>query len=381
MNCRRPFCSVPAVYILLEPFDYNAPQMNLKISLAALTVAVTWACSSTEVFESIERHFAPYSGADTPGAAVLVARNGKILFERCYGMADLEHGIPVNPGTNFRLASITKQFSALAVLQLIAEDRLSLQTTLGEVFEGFPSYGDAITLQHLMRHSSGLVDYESLIPSDATDQLRDRDVLDMMMKQDSTYFTPGSEYRYSNTAYVLLGLVVEEVTGIRFSIYLKRNVFDPAGMDSTVAFEEGLNEVPVRAYGYRLEDGHVAFADQSLTSALLGDGGIYSSLTDLLKWDRALANEILIDGTWLEKAWTPGILATGDTTNYGYGWRIDRLQGHRRIHHTGSTSGFRNVLQRYPDDGLLVVILTNRNDPDVASIADRIALRYLRESF
>ena len=330
--------------------------------------------------------FAAYDG-NVPGAAVLVLRNGRPVVARAYGLADLENGVPVEPATNFRLASITKQFTATAILRLVESGRLSLDASLTELFDDFPAYGAAITVRHLLTHTSGLRDYDdgSMIPDTTTVPVLDADVLAMMASVDSTLFPPGSAYRYSNSGYAVLAQIVERVSGERFEDYLRTHLFEPAGMDSTVAFVNGRNTVPKRAFGYAETDSGFVFRDQSLTSAVLGDGGIYSSVVDLAAWDAALTKGVLVDPVIWRLAWTPQVTipAAGadaddvapQTTeaSYGFGWRLDTFGGHRRMHHTGSTSGFRNVIQRYPEAGVTIIILTNRAGPDVAPLADRLA--------
>jgi len=254
---------------------------------------------------------------------------------------------------------------------------LRLTDTAVDVFPDFPEYGSKITVRHLLTHTSGLIDYEDLIPDDATEQLHDADVLGIMMQQDSTYFPPGTRYRYSNSAYAVLAMILEKRSGKTFSEYLRSNIFLPAGMPGTVAFREGENSVAHRAMGYSVTGTEIAPSDQSLTSAVLGDGGIYSSINDLKAWAAALnANRVLSAEMW-ELATTPATLEDGTSVGYGVGWRVDEYWGRRRIHHTGSTSGFRTVIKRFPDDQFTVVVLTNRRDPSVWDLSDRLVDLYL----
>ncbi|MGH7453952.1 MAG: serine hydrolase domain-containing protein, partial [bacterium] len=201
----------------------------------------------------------------------------------------------------------------------------------------------------------------------------DNDVLKMMMEQDSTYFPLGAQYRYSNSGYAVLAMTIEKVSGKSFAQFLYDNIFKPLDMKNTMAFEKGISTVKHRAMGYRREGGRFVFSDQSLTSAVLGDGGIYSSVEDLFKWDQALYTEKLVKQKTLATAFTPGVLSDGKVLDYGFGWQLDQFNGHRRVMHGGSTCGFRNVIQRYPDDKLTVIILTNRAGPEVAPLADKLA--------
>jgi CubicO group peptidase (beta-lactamase class C family) len=180
-------------------------------------------------------------------------------------------------------------------------------------------------------------------------------------------------YDFEKTFYAVLTMVVEKISSQSFTKFLQENIFKPLGMKNTVAYEKGISTVKNRAMGYRQEGGKFIFSDQSLTSAVLGDGGIYSSVEDLFKWDQALYTEKLVKQETLVAAFTPGVLSDGKVLDYGLGWQLGEFNGHRRVMHGGSTSGFRNVIQRYLDDKLTVIILTNRAGPEVAPLADKLA--------
>jgi CubicO group peptidase (beta-lactamase class C family) len=278
-------------------------------------------------------------------------------------MADLEAGLPADPQTNFRLASVTKQMTAMAVIQLVDAGVLDYETKLTEIFPGFPAYGERIAVRHLMTHTSGMIDYESLLPEEQTEQVKDADVLRLMMEQDSTYFEPGSEFRYCNSGYAVLAMAIEELSGMRFADFLAARIFQPLEMRRTVAHEEGVSNVTKRAYGYnRTEDGW-EFSDQSPTSAVLGDGGVYSSIEDLGRWLEVVeGRKRLVDPKSLRRAFEPTKLTSGQPTEYGFGWYVDHYDGRSRYRHSGSTRGFRNNVQRFPQEDLTIVFLSNRNE-------------------
>jgi CubicO group peptidase (beta-lactamase class C family) len=324
----------------------------------------------------LNRLFRIYVG-EVPGASLMIIKEGRPILIKTFGLAHVEEKKPVESSTNFRLASVTKQFTAMCIMQLEEQGKLTFSQTLTDVFPNFPKYGKEITIKNLLQHTSGLFDYESLIPDAATIQVLDKDVLNMMMGLKSTYFKPGSEYRYCNSNYAVLAMIVEKISGLTFAEYLKKNIFQPLGMNNTIAYEKGISTVNHRAYGYADENGKLIPKDQSLTSAVLGDGGIYSSVNDLFKWDQALYTEKLVKSETLNKAFTPGELNDGRKTNYGFGWRIDEYKGHYRVHHTGQTCGFANIIQRYPKDQFSIIILTNRNQPMPGDLADKIADMYL----
>jgi CubicO group peptidase (beta-lactamase class C family) len=312
---------------------------------------------------SVERLLIDYTGADQPGACLLVRYRGNSLLKDCYGMADLERGVRTEPETDFRLASVTKQLTATAVIRLVEAGKLHYEDNLTQIFPGFPDYGRRVTLRHLLTHTSGLIDYESLLPEDQTEQVKDVDVLRLMQAQDSTYFEPGSQFRYSNSGYATLAMVVEKVSGQRFPDFLADQIFVPLGMSHTVAHEEGVSTVYKRAYGYSSTETGWEFADQSPTSAVLGDGGVYSSIVDLGRWMEVLERRrLLVEPTSLARALEPMRLSNGDSTGYGFGWYIDEFRGRKRYRHSGSTRGFRNEVQRLPEVDLTVVFLSNRNE-------------------
>jgi CubicO group peptidase (beta-lactamase class C family) len=335
---------------------------------------ITGCGMSTE--DKIDDLFKDYNNPGKPGAAVMVIKNGEIVFQKGYGLADVEKNQPVTAESNFRLASVTKQFTAMSILMLIQKGELHLNTNLKNIFPEYPDYGRDITIKLLLQHTSGLYDYEDMIDDSVTVQLKDRDVLNRMMQTKRGYFEPGSQHRYSNTGYALLALTIERKSGLPFREFLKQNIFAPLGMDNTLAYENGINEVPYRAYGYTVKNGNVELTDQSVTSAVLGDGGIYSSLNDLYKWDQALYTEKLIDKNFLEEWWTRGVACEGTIIPYGFGWHIGERNGEKVVYHTGSTRGFRNIIYRIPEKEFTIIILSNRNEGEetvTLRLAEKIA--------
>ncbi len=343
----------------------------MRYVVMLLIIAGSVAGCAPDKEAQVDELFTEYAGVVVPGAAVRVLRDGEPVLTRTYGVADIATQRAIGVSSNFRLASISKQFTALAILMLIDEGRLSFDTPLSEVFPEFPPYANRITIRHLLQHQSGLPDYEPMVPGDATEQVHDADVLAMMMTVEQGEFEPGTEYHYSNSGYAVLAMVVEAVSGSSFSDFLKQRIFGPAGMRDTVAFVNGRNTVSERAHGYTVTDAGVEYTDQSLYSAVLGDGGVYSSLRDLTRWDRAGYGRDLVSAGLMEAMLTPAL------ENYGFGWRIDEYDGQRRYHHSGSTSGFRNFIQRFPEQRLTIVVLTNRAEPDVQPLGEAIADLYL----
>jgi CubicO group peptidase (beta-lactamase class C family) len=356
--------------------------------------------SETSADKQIDAVFSGVTSPDAPGLAVLVRKNGRPVFERGYGVRDLRSKAKIDAHSNLRLASFTKQFTAMAVMLLVHDGKLRYDETLTEIFPDFPSYGKPITVRNLLNHTSGLPDYEDLM--DAVEkakgtiwtrekQIQDAEVLELLKKEKNGKFAPGTSWSYSNSGYVVLGIVIAKVSGESYGEFLRARIFAPLKMNHSIVFEKGKNEVPNRAFGHSKENNALKETDQSATSATLGDGGIYSNLEDLAKWDDALRNHTLLS----EKEFQPALtleklndgsepywpkepnddnLHPGKSVAYGFGWFLDPYQGRQRMWHTGSTMGFRTVIERFTDgSGLSVIILCNRTDLEPEKLAMQVA--------
>jgi CubicO group peptidase (beta-lactamase class C family) len=265
----------------------------------------------------------------------------------------------------------------MAVMISVRDKRLRYEDKLTDFFPDFPEWGRAVTIRHLLTHTSGLPDYEDLMGDRWTHekQITDQEVLGLLQKEKAPKFAPGSSWSYSNSGYVVLGLIVAKRGLEPFPDFLKRHIFEPLRMKNTVAYVKGQNNVGSRAYGHVARDGRFVEADQSSTSATLGDGGIYSNLDDLARWDEALRTSRLVSRNEFAAALTPTRLNNGALPRYqyGFGWYLDPHRGRARMWHSGETIGFRTVIQRFPEEDLTIVILANRADLDVAKLALQVA--------
>jgi len=375
-------------------------RISMVSVLGCAALAVLSGCATSAGIpakQNVDGIMRAYQG-NVPGASVLVVRDGVPVVRRSYGLANLEEKTPATPATNYRLASVTKQFTASAILLLAQDGRLSLDDRIRRWLPSLPDSDDAITIRHLLTHTGGLIDYEDIMPesppapapsaasgalpatsdevvTDPSRQLRDIDVLHLLEKERRLYFEPGTQYRYSNGGYSMLALIVERASGKKFQDFLHERIFEPLGMRNTLAYVAEGPAVPHRAYGYTLaNDGKWQRTDQSLTSAVLGDGGIYSSIDDLAKWDAAQYDDRLLSDASRELAFTPWTKTDDERVKYGFGWRITGAT----LWHSGETIGFRNVIVRYPKAHLSVIVLTNRNDPEPYRMALAIAQLYLQ---
>ena len=358
--------------------------------LAASLVLFTIAARAQVSRSSIDAIFSSLKSANAPGAAVLVVKDGKPVFQQGYGVTDLLSLRPIDTRTSFRLASFTKQFTATCIMLLVHDGKLHYDDHLTDIFPEFPAYGKSITVRNLLNHTSGLPDYEDILmrqyphtPPEEIPQILDAGVLKLLEQQTSGKFPPGSKWEYSNSGYATLAMIVEKVSGKPFGQFLHDRIFTPLHMDNTLAYEKGKNEVPNRAFGHTKEKNGWKETDQSPTSAVLGDGGIYTSIDDLIKWDGALREHTLVSEAEMKPALTPVHVTDGPPTSegrnvsYGFGWFLDPYKGHKRISHDGETIGFRTTIQRLPEDHLTVIILANRTDVDPAKLALAVADLYL----
>jgi CubicO group peptidase (beta-lactamase class C family) len=342
-----------------------------------------------------------------PGFAALIRYGGRNAYTRTEGVRDLRSKTRIDARTNFRLASFTKQFTAMAIMLLVHDGKLRYDETLAELFPDFPDYGKSITVRHLLTHTSGLPDYEDLMEAaekgkgpvwTPEKQIQDEEVLELLKKQKSGKFAPGTSWSYSNSGYVVLGVIIAKVSRKPYGEFLNERIFAPLKMNHTIVFQKGKNEVPNRAFGHSKEGSTLKETDQSSTSATLGDGGIYSNLEDLAKWDDALRNHTLLSEKEFQPALTPvrlndgsephwplepndDNLHPGKPVSYGFGWFLDPYEScggtRRRMWHTGSTMGFRTAIERFTDgDGLTVIILCNRTDLDPEALALKGASYY-----
>jgi CubicO group peptidase (beta-lactamase class C family) len=357
-----------------------------------LALPVCWAENPVRQ-EQVDHIFEGLKSDGAPGGAVLVIKEGEVVFERGYGVADLYSRSKIDARTNFRLASCTKQFTAMAVMLLVHDGKLHYEDRLTDIFPDFPAYGRSITIRNLLNHTSGLLDYEDLMaqpapgtsPEDAP-QIKDAGVLELLKQQKTTKFSPGTKWDYSNSGYAVLAMVAEKVSGQPFGDFLHARIFAPLDMKQTVAYEKGKNTVTNRAYGHTHEGGAWSEQDQSSTSAVLGDGGVYSSLDDLAKWDWALTHHTLLSEAEMKPTITPVKVADGSVQEpdgtraaYGFGWFLNSYRDHPRMWHYGETVGFRTTIQRFVEDKLTIVVLCNRDDEVPANLALRVADLFLSQ--
>jgi CubicO group peptidase (beta-lactamase class C family) len=322
----------------------------------------------------IDRTLAASYRPDAPGATVIVVKDGKTVLRQAYGLADIAHNTPLTPATPMRLGSITKQFTSTAILLLVDEGKIKLDADITAYLPDYPTHGKSITIEHLLTHTSGIAsftgkaDYEANMGKDVT-------VAGMIasFQNDPLDFDPGSRYKYNNSAYFLLGAIIEKVSGLRYDEFIAQRIFAPLGMTHTAYEGHERSAGTKEAIGYSGSDGHFAPSAYISMTQPYAAGSVVSTVDDLARWDAAVSSgKLLKPATW-QRAFTPYTLRVGDnagkSTGYGYGWTISQLKGTPMISHGGGINGFNTYALRLPSAHLYVAVLSN-TDSGAANARD-----------
>jgi CubicO group peptidase (beta-lactamase class C family) len=343
---------------------------------------VLFICMNTISFgqimqKKLDSLFRTYYSTNKPGAAISVLLGGKLFFQKGYGLADASNNNPVTASSVFNIGSLTKQFTAYSILKLVAEHHLSLNDSLLKFFPHFSQKpGSMITIRELLSHSSGILDHYDHVDTKDLRHATNQTVLKAVENLDSTYFLPGSRYRYSNTAYCLLGLIIEKVSGLSYRDYLKKNIFQPLGMTHSEVWSEGLT-ILNRAIGYDTSGAQKTFsildADQSVFFSTESDGGIYTTIEDYLKWITALQTETILNKSLIKQSRSPQfVIDSAQSLYYGFGWFIKLKGKEQAVYHTGSNGGFRAMSFTIPSRHDAIVIFSNRDDIDLEKLLTEV---------
>ena len=308
-----------------------------------------------------------------PGVSLAVVRNGQVILAKAYGLANVEHQVPVKPETIFQSGSVGKQFTATAIMMLVEDGKLSLEDRINKYFPEAPAAWQNITVRHLLTHTAGTTDY----PNDF-DFRKDYTEDELLKRAEGIplAFQPGEKWSYSNLGFVILGILIHKVSGQFYGDFLQERIFKPLGMNTARIISEQ-DIVPNRSSGYVLVNGELknqGWVSPSLNTT--ADGALYLTVYDMAKWDAALYGERLLKKTSLENMWTPVKLNNGKTEGYGFGWGVNEVHQHRIIEHGGSWQGFKSHIARYPDDKLTVIVFANLAQSNPTRMAHNVAGLY-----
>ena len=360
----------------------------IRLALIALVAAVLSASASAQTSASpslvtkVDEIFSAFT-PDTPGCAVAVYQNGKTILAKGYGSANLEYGVPITPTTPFIIGSVAKQFTAAAIALLVEEKRIALSDDVRKYVPELKDYGTPITIDHLVHHTSGLRDWWELVGLAGLrydDTYAVQDVLDMTARQHGLNFTPGDRYVYSNTGYIVLGLVVQRVTGKSLREFAADRIFGPLKMADSHYQDDHTQPVRGRAYAYSPAAGG-RYTINVWNNDLVGQGGVMTTVLDLAKWDANFDSGAVGGPGFLQRQLERGRLNSGTELDYAFGVQIGSYRGLDLIEHSGSTGGYRAVLSRFPKQRTSVAALCNVSNAAPTTLAHRVADHVLRDSF
>ncbi|MCC6727559.1 MAG: serine hydrolase [Saprospiraceae bacterium] len=353
-------------------FKLFFPVFFFFFCFATMPFNATLAQSLTDKIDAI---VAEQYKPDEPGVVVRVQQNGKVLFEKAYGMADMELGVKMQPDYILRLGSITKQFTAVAVLMLVQEGKLSLSDDLTKYLPDYPTGGRKITVAQLLNHTSGIKSYTNMV--DFFKIMRTDMTLTELIdhfKKEPFDFEPGERWSYNNSAYILAGAVIEKASGMSYADFIEKRIFQPLGMADSY-YDVADRIIPRRIHGYDGGETEGSFVNAGYLSMTLpyAAGSLMSTVADMGKWDEALYTEKLVKKDLLQQAWVGHKLNNGAMTHYGYGWGFDEVGGHKFIYHSGGINGFVTNGIRVPDAHLYVVALSNNGTKGPGEMTYQIA--------
>lgn len=359
--------------IMRKTIDKRRTALLLGVFLSFVQTCVAQA----DISNAIDRYVrAEMRRQKIPGISLAVVRGGKISFLKSYGLANVEHKVPVKPETVFQSGSIAKQFTAAAVMILVEEGRVRLEDRIAKYFPDAPEAWKNITVRHLLTHTSGMGEYPPEI-----DLRRDytEDEYLAFIKKAPLAFAPGARWDYSSIGYVTLGALIRRVTGKFYGDFLRERIFQPLKMETARVISEA-DIVPNRAAGYRLESGELKNQEWvSPSTNTTADGSLHFSVLDLAKWDAALYVERPLKQSTLREMWTPVKLNDGRTKDYGFGWHVARIKNRRLVYHGGAWQGFKSFIARFPDDRLTIVFFANSWDAREFKLARGLAALFYPE--
>ncbi len=320
----------------------------------------TYGQSQKSLADSLDQLITSQIASVAPGCVVLVAKNGNIIYKKAFGTANLELNVSMQPDMVFRIGSVTKQYTSVAILQLMEQGKISLQDSIQKFIKDYPFKGHTITIENLLTHTSGIIDYEALdfrIPNAIRIDFPAKQIIDSFAKL-PLEFTPGTKFHYSNSNYFLLGYIIEQISGKSYKDYLSENIFKPAGLSNTY-YDSPTDIIANRINGYARYNSQYSNAGYISMSQVFGAGALLSNVEDMYKWHQALYNYKLIKKESLDKAFTAYTLSDGSLSSYGYGWFIRTRNEFKSIEHAGGIDGFQSDEIYFPQQDIFIATLYN----------------------
>jgi CubicO group peptidase (beta-lactamase class C family) len=336
-----------------------------------------------DLIPQVDQIFAAWDKTVSPGCSLAIIKDEQIIYKRGYGMANLEYGVPITSATIFHIASVSKQFAAMAVTLLAHEGKLSLEDEVRQYVPEMPDFGEKITIRHLLHHTSGIRDqWEMVIMAGwrMDDVITTDDILDLLSKQRELNFNPGEKFLYCNTGYTLLGVIVKNVTGKSLREFCEERIFQPLGMKNTHFHDDHNMIVRNRAYSYA-PSGYNQFSNAVLSYATVGATSLFTTVEDLALWDREFYDAKVFGKEVIEEMHTQGVLNDGEKTGYAHGLMMRPYRGLNVVEHSGGDAGYRTHLMRFPDQHFSVIIFSNLGTVAPGELAKKVADLYLADEF
>jgi CubicO group peptidase (beta-lactamase class C family) len=350
--------------------------------VSTLASAQTPAAPQTDLTERVDKVFEKWNRTDSPGCALSVMKDGRVVYKHGYGMADLDHNVTITPATVFHVASMSKQFTAASILLLAQQGKLSLGDDVRKYIPELPSFGSLITIRHLIYHTSGLRDQWDLLELAgwrySLDLITDDDVMSVLTTQKDLNFKPGEKHVYCNTGYTLMAIIVKRVSGMSFREFTTKNIFEPLGMTHTFFRDDHTVIVKNNAYGYESEKGG-PFRLSLTNFDTAGATSLHTTVEDLALWDENFYHPRVGGPSFLDQMLQRGKLNNGETLDYAFGLVVGKYKGLPTVDHAGGDAGYRSDMTRFPEQHFSVAVLCNYAETDPSSLARLVADIYLAQ--
>lgn len=353
--------------------------LTAQSARAQTAEAAKAASTLTEKSAQVDRLLSASIKESDPGAVILIIQNGQVLKSASYGLANVESKMPVTAQTPFEIGSMSKPFTAMAVMMLAERGKLGLDDPLTKFFPTLPAYAQKIAVRHLLNHTSGLVDVINPKWFRRGYQPTSQELVEMLAREQKVNFAAGENFEYNNTGYVLLALIVEKASGVRFSKFMRENIFKPLEMNRTLIYDETKPKIAGMAVSYSAEGGAFKRDEDLSDKFFFGAKGVISTAEDLAKWDHALETEKLVKAATLRRIFAPTRLNNGTMSAYGFGWYVSREGGLDVLEHGGGYLGYRSYLKRYPAEHTTLILLSNNGSLEYVPLTRKIGQIYLAE--
>jgi len=354
-----------------------------KAAVTAVLILILFSILvADEKTAKVDQLFSRWGKTNSPGCALAIIQDGRIIYKQGYGMASLEHNVPISPGSVFYIGSCSKQFVAMCIALLSAEGKLSLDDDIRKYIPEMPDYGIPLTVRHLIHHTSGLRDYLTLLGIIGMDfgAYHEDDVLELIARQKELNFKPGEEFLYSNSGYFLLAVIVQRASHKSLREYAEENIFKPLGMRNSRFHDDYTELIQNRAFGY-FPGGKDKYRNFISTFDCVGSGGLFTSVEDLFLWDQNFYHYRVGGRDVIELMHTKGKLNNGQELDYAFALRISSYRGLKTVDHGGALGGYRSYMVRFPEQNFSVICLSNLSSINPAGLSQQIADIYLADEF